>query len=62
MASRKIMYADSPILRQKARRVPSVTKAHQTLITDMVETMLAADGIGLAAPQVGISERVIVVE
>lgn len=62
MALRKIVYADNPMLRQKARRIQNVTKAHQTLIDDMVETMRAADGVGLAAPQVGVMERLLVAE
>ncbi len=62
MAVRPIVMADQPILRQKAEPVPRITPALRRLIDDMVETMRAAEGIGLAAPQVGESLRVIVVE
>ena len=50
-----------PILRQKARRVKSIDKSIDRLIDDMVETMHSASGVGLAAPQVGIPLRVIVI-
>lgn len=62
MAVRPIILADQPILRQKAEPVMRITPALRRLIDDMVETMRAAEGIGLAAPQVGESLRVIVVE
>ena len=50
------------ILRQKAKRVPSIDGSIQQLIDDMVETMRQADGVGLAAPQVGVPLRVIVLQ
>jgi peptide deformylase len=62
MAIREIVTTPDPILRQHARKVRTVTKEIQTLMDDMVETMRVAPGVGLAAPQVGISQRVIVVE
>ncbi|MFQ5855139.1 MAG: peptide deformylase [Anaerolineae bacterium] len=64
MAIRKIVTIDegNPILRQKAKRVREVTPAIQQLMEDMVETMRAAPGIGLAGPQVDVPLRVIVVE
>lgn len=62
MAIREIVTTPAPILRQRARKVRTVTAEVQTLIDDMVETMRAAPGVGLAAPQVGESQRVIVVE
>ena len=49
-------------LRKKSREVTEITPRIQTLIDDMVETMRAADGVGLAAPQVGILRRIVVVE
>jgi peptide deformylase len=52
----------SPILRQETVPVGVVTDAIRTLIDDMFETMRAARGIGLAAPQVGRSERITVVD
>lgn len=51
-----------PVLREKAVPVSAVTEEIRTLITDMFDTMYAEEGVGLAAPQVGIGERVIVVD
>jgi len=50
------------VLRQKAKRVPRVDSSIQQLIDDMVETMQQAKGVGLAAPQVGVPLRVIVLQ
>jgi peptide deformylase len=50
-----------PILRQKARRVKSIDQSVKKLIDDMIETMHSASGVGLAAPQVGVPLRVIVI-
>src|SRR5437762_11164719 len=61
MAVRKIIQPDNPILRQKARRVREFDAKLHKLIVDMIETMLKAPGSGLAAPQVAIPERVIVI-
>ncbi|MBI4317463.1 MAG: peptide deformylase [Chloroflexi bacterium] len=62
MAVLPIIQADNPILRQKAKRVPRIDERIQTLVDDMIETMHAANGVGLAAPQVGVPLRVIVVQ
>ncbi|HEX6971842.1 MAG TPA: peptide deformylase [Limnochordia bacterium] len=62
MAVLTIRLEGDPILRRKAKPVPAVTKRIAKLVRDMRETMYAAEGIGLAAPQVGVSERVIVVD
>ncbi len=62
MALRQIVVVDHPILRRKAKKVDKVTPEIRRLIDDMVETMRTAPGVGLAAPQVGVSQRVIVVE
>jgi peptide deformylase len=62
MALRKIVTLPEPVLRRKARTVTKFDKNLQTLIDDMIETMREAPGVGLAAPQVNISERLIVVE
>ncbi|PIV26231.1 MAG: peptide deformylase [Anaerolineae bacterium CG03_land_8_20_14_0_80_58_20] len=62
MTLRAIVTLPDPILRRKARAVTTFDKKLQTVIDDMIETMRAAPGVGLAAPQVGISERLIVVE
>lgn len=61
MAIRKVVLLDDPILRKKANRVRDFNPALHRLLDDMTETMIAAPGIGLAAPQVGVSQRVIVV-
>jgi peptide deformylase len=62
MAVHPIVLSDDPLIRQKSRRVRRVGPAVQELIDDMVETMHAANGIGLAAIQIGVPERVIVVQ
>ncbi|MEW5939976.1 MAG: peptide deformylase [Chloroflexota bacterium] len=62
MTVRTILTLPEPVLRRKARNVTTFDKKLQTLIDDMIETMRDAPGVGLAAPQVGVSERVIVVE
>jgi peptide deformylase len=62
MAVLDIHVIDDPVLRRKAKKAAKVTPELRRLIDDMVETMRAAPGVGLAAPQVGASERLIVVE
>ncbi len=62
MSIREIVFTPDPVLRRKAHKVTTFDKDLQTLIDDMVETMREAPGVGLAAPQVGISQRLIVVE
>ncbi len=58
----EIITLPDPVLRRKARKVTEINKSTQTFIDDMVETMREAPGVGLAAPQVNVSERIIVVE
>jgi len=62
MAIRDIVVVDRPVLRKKAKKVEKVTPDIRRLVDDMIETMRVAPGVGLAAPQVGVSQRVIVVE
>lgn len=62
MAIREIITIPHETLRSKARKVTSFGAELQTLIDDMLETMRAAPGVGLAAPQLNIPLRVIVVE
>ena len=62
MAKLKIRTNDDPVLRKVCRPVDEVNSRITTLLDDMVETMRAADGVGLAAPQVGILRRIVVVE
>lgn len=53
--------ADNPVLRTPTTPVPGVTKKLKKLLKDMLETMDEANGVGLAAPQVGATERVCIV-
>ena len=62
MAVRDIVTIPDQILHRKARKVTDFGKELQTLVDDMVETMRVAPGVGLAAPQVDVPLRVIVVE
>jgi peptide deformylase len=59
---REILIWPDPILKQTAKPVAKVDDSIRTLVKDMFETMYAADGVGLAAPQVGILQRVIVLD
>jgi len=59
---REILIWPHPVLKQKAKPVAKVDDSVRTLVKDMFETMYAADGVGLAAPQVGILHRVIVLD
>jgi len=62
MAILPIRVVPDPVLRQKAKRVKAVDGSIKKLIADMIETMHAAPGrVGLAAPQVGVSWRVVVI-
>ena len=62
MAIRKILTEPNKILREKSLRVENVDKDIQQLMDDMLETLYAAPGIGLAAIQVGVAKRVIVMD
>ncbi len=62
MSLRKIVTLPEPVLRRKAKTVTKFDKDLQTTLEDMVETMREAPGVGLAAPQIGLSERLIVIE
>ncbi|HYB96660.1 MAG TPA: peptide deformylase [Vicinamibacterales bacterium] len=59
---RPILRLGDSILSEPARPVEALTPAIDTLIDDMIETMYAAPGIGLAAPQVGVSSRIFVID
>lgn len=61
MAVRKIRVDPDPVLRKRAKRVAAVDASVKKLVADMLETMKEAPGVGLAAPQVGVSLRVIVI-
>ncbi len=58
----KIVCDGDPVLRKKARDVSKVTKETTKLLDQMLETMRVAQGVGLAAPQVGIDRRIIIVD
>ena len=62
MAKRKIVQYGDDTLRRVCRPVEAITPSVLTLLDDMAETMRAADGVGLAAPQVGILRRIAVIE
>lgn len=62
MAKLQIRKLGDEALRKTCRPVEAITPRVLTLLDDMVETMRAADGVGLAAPQVGILRRIVVVE
>ncbi len=62
MAKLEIKIYPDPSLRKKARQVAKVGEAERKLAYDMIETMRFANGVGLAAPQLGINKRIIVVE
>ncbi len=59
---RPILVVGHPVLRQKAKRISQLDRGVQRLIDDMIETMKAAPGVGLAAPQVGVPLRLAVIE
>jgi len=62
MTLRTIVTLPDPVLRKKAHAVKKFDKDLNSLIDDMVETMREAPGVGLAAPQIGLSDRLVVVE
>lgn len=59
---REILIWPDPILKKKAAKVARVDDSVRALVKDMFETMYSADGVGLAAPQVGVLQRVIVLD
>jgi peptide deformylase len=62
MALREIVLLGDPVLREKAREVEAFDEGLRTLVEDMFETMAYAEGAGLAAPQIGISRRILVAD
>ena len=62
MALRKMVYIEDELLRKKSRPVEKFDEKLHKLLDDMAETMQNANGVGLAAPQVGILRRVVVVD
>jgi peptide deformylase len=62
MAIRSICVLPDPLLRQRAKKVTNIDSSVQRLIDDMIDTMRAVSGVGLAAPQVGVPLRAAVIE
>ena len=62
MALRNIRINDDPILRKVCKPVQEITKKTEELVGDMLDTMYEAMGVGLAAPQVGILKRIVVID
>ena len=62
MAIRQIRFDGDDILRKKCKEVKEMTDRTRTLIDDMFDTMYEANGVGLAAPQVGILKRIVVID
>ncbi|MGC9359221.1 MAG: peptide deformylase [Anaerolineae bacterium] len=62
MAVRDIVTSENPLLRKKSKRIRDFSPALQQLVDDMFDTMHATNGLGLAAPQIGVLQRVFVVE
>ena len=62
MALREIRVEADPVLTKVCKEVKEITPRIQDLIDDMIETMYEANGVGLAAPQVGILKRIVVID
>ena len=62
MAVRQIRIVPDPVLRQRAKKITSIDDSIQRLIDDMIDTLHAASGVGLAAPQVGVPFRVAIIQ
>ena len=62
MAKLKIVKVGDDVLRKRCRPVEEITPKTLRLLDDMAETMREANGVGLAAPQVGILRRIVVIE
>ncbi len=62
MPTLQVRYEPDPILREKAKKVKTFDATLRKLVSDMFETMHSSNGVGLAAPQIGLSIRVLVAE
>lgn len=62
MAIREIIEKGDPLLRKRSREVDSFNERLHTLLSDMAETLRIANGVGLAAPQVGVLRRAVIVD
>ena len=62
MAIRNLRFEGDPILRKTSKEVKEITPKIVELVDDMLETMYESNGVGLAAPQVGILKRIVVID
>lgn len=62
MTKMKVYEIPEPVLRQQAQEVPAVTQEIQQILSDMLETMYATNGVGLAGNQVGLLKRLVVID
>lgn len=62
MAIRQLRYSEDPILRKKSREITEINDRIKILLDDMAETMYESEGVGLAAPQVGILRKAVVID
>ena len=62
MSVKKIVKYGTPSLREKSKEVHKISKKIQTLVEDLYDTMYATNGVGLAAPQIGVNLRVFVID
>jgi peptide deformylase len=62
MALLKVRYYPDPILKQKAKKITMIDSSIRKLAQDMLDTMYDSDGVGLAAPQIGVSKRIMVID
>ncbi|AKL95541.1 peptide deformylase Def [Clostridium aceticum] len=62
MAIRIIRQDDDPVLRKISKKVEKIDEKIHILLDDMIETMYDADGVGLAAPQIGILKRIVIID
>ena len=62
MAIRNVRKIGDPLLRKKSKVVEKIDKRTLILIEDMIDTMYEEDGVGLAAPQVGVLKRIVVID
>ena len=62
MARLNILTEEDPLLRKKSKEITEITPRIKQLLDDMIQTMRQANGVGLAAPQVGVLRRAVVIE
>ena len=62
MAARPIVIYGDPVLREKAEPVGEISQEVKDLVSDMVDTLKKAQGLGLAAPQIGVAKRIFIVD